>query len=405
MKDRDFSTLGSGEGGSSPELGSGVVGRFTLVEELGRGGMGVVYRARDPLLGREVALKVIRGDALSSPERRARLLREAAAMARLRHPGIVEVFEVGEPEGIPFFTMRLIRGEPLSSYIARGRMPVEEALRIGVELARVLQFAHEQGMIHRDVKPGNVLMEEGTRPVLLDFGLVHEPEADHTRYTRESQLLGTPMYMAPELALRGPAAASPLCDQYALALVIWEMLAGYHPYRAPTQLASLQRALSEPAPTLLPFGVPRGVDLMLRKALAREPGDRFPDMESFAMALEDPSEPVEEEPPPPPTPPPVPPRRPRWVLLGLALLLALAGLAGQRWWAERVEAGRAEARLDATFARVDLRIQEGDWVGATDAFRAFAAQEANAGTPALVRAWSEWGERLYRAGKTTPSTQ
>ncbi len=175
------------------------IGRYEVVGQLGRGAMGVVHRARDPGLGREVALKVMTDAGAGSDKALTRFRAEAQAAAKLRHPGIVGVLEVGEDEGRPFLAMELVRGETLGDLLGRGRVPPHRVAEIVRDVARALHHAHDNGVIHRDVKPANIFIDaEDGRPRLGDFGLARDLDRDGLTATGE--MLGTPAFMAPEQA-------------------------------------------------------------------------------------------------------------------------------------------------------------------------------------------------------------
>ncbi len=173
------------------------LGRFELIETIGVGAFGTVYKARDPQLDRVVAVKVPRAGSLASGEDRDRFLREARSAARLRHPAIVPVHEVGEHEGVPYLVSDFIRGITLSDLLTARRPSLHEAAGLVAEMADALQYAHEQGVIHRDIKPSNILLDDAGRPHLMDFGLAKR-DAGEVTMTIEGQVLGTPAYMSPE---------------------------------------------------------------------------------------------------------------------------------------------------------------------------------------------------------------
>ncbi|MCB9762621.1 MAG: serine/threonine protein kinase [Alphaproteobacteria bacterium] len=256
-------------------------GRYALLGTLGRGGMGVVMHARDPRLDREVALKLLRGSAQASERQRRRFLREARAVAKLDHPNIVDIYDIGEHAGVLYFTMQLVRGRTLRELIREGPLPPERALPIAAALGRALHHAHSHGLIHRDVKPGNVLMD-GDTPILTDFGLVKRLEGESVHLTREAAVMGTPAYMSPEQALGELDEVGPLSDLYALGVVLYEMLTGIQPFRAPTPQQSMRRVVSHsPMPLQDPV-----LDRICRQAMARYPQDRYPSTAAFAEDLE-----------------------------------------------------------------------------------------------------------------------
>ncbi|MCB9761057.1 MAG: protein kinase [Alphaproteobacteria bacterium] len=410
-QETDWSATNSAATLGGPAAPSPVVhlARYAIERELGRGGMGVVYAARDTVLDRVVALKVLRGGAGARASARQRFLREARAVSRLRHPNIVELWDVGEENGLAWFTMRLVEGPTLAERIAEGPMSAERAARLVADLARALAHAHAQGLVHRDVKPGNVLLD-GDTPVLTDFGLVKELDEDDG-LTRNTQVLGTPAYMSPEQARGDTRAITPASDQYALGVVLHELLTGQRPFAADSPAVLMQRILTDTPPPLERAGVSPGLARVCRRAMAREPEQRFPDTNALADALEawlrgevavstmdDLS------------------RRARASFvrsqrpLGFGLLFTAGALllllGGASWLAHRAQARveqDAEARRVAMEAQ-SLALRTQDRSDEADAlFRAYAAFDGNAGTAALGRAWLAEGQR--RAGLDDPDAQ
>ena len=241
-------------------------GGCELLEELGRGGMGVVYRARQPGLGRVVALKrLLRGDS-ALPHDVARFRAEAEAAARLDHPHIVPVYAVDVHAGEPFFLMKFIAGTTLAKRLAEGPMPAWEAAALLAPVCRAIHYAHEQGVLHRDLKPSNILIDGEGRPHVGDFGLAKRLDADAS-LTQSGAIIGTPSYMAPEQA-RAPAAdgrraIGPACDVYSLGAILYQMLTGRPPFQAATALDTILLVLEQdpvPPRVLNPQGQPRPRD-------------------------------------------------------------------------------------------------------------------------------------------------
>ncbi len=252
------------------ELHTGmVVGRFELVRELGRGGFGVVWEARDRELGRSVALKAVWAGARAGL-REERLLREAEAAARLSHPNIVTLFDVGRAEQGPYLVLELLRGETLAERLDRGPLPVPEAVRVGLEVAKALAHAHAGGVVHRDLKPGNVFLCQDGRVKVLDFGLAHA-------FGRRRQDGGTPAYMAPEQMAGAPE--DERTDVFALGVMLFEMLSGKLPFPDAKALAS-----STPAPHLETSEAP-ALGQLVGRMLAKEPLGRPRDGGSVEEAL------------------------------------------------------------------------------------------------------------------------
>ncbi|HKB03565.1 MAG TPA: serine/threonine-protein kinase [Gemmataceae bacterium] len=258
---------------------------YDLYEELGRGGMGVVYRARQVDLNRVVAVKMLRGGSLARGEDAARFRREAEAAARLQHPNIVQIFEVGEFDGAPFLSLEFVGGGSLEDELGRSHRqglpaitPTAAALLVET-LARATQYAHEQGVIHRDLKPANVLLagEESSRiPKITDFGLATIAEGTGSE-TKTGAVLGTPSYMAPEQAAGDRAAVGPRADVYALGGILYRLLAGRPPFEGATPLETIDlvRTTDPVSPTQLRPTVPRDVETICLKCLHKDPGRRY----------------------------------------------------------------------------------------------------------------------------------
>jgi WD40 repeat protein/predicted Ser/Thr protein kinase len=273
-------------------LSSSRVGNYRILGRIGEGGMGAVYEAEQDNPRRPVALKVIRSG-LASPALLTRFRHEAQILGRLHHPGIAQIYEAGvAADGQPFFAMEFIRGLPLDEY-ARQRAPT---LRARVELlARVcdaVQHAHDQGVIHRDLKPGNILVDESGQPKVLDFGVARATDADlltGAGLTRTGQLLGTPNYMSPEQVTADPAAIDHRADVYALGVILFELLAHRPPYQLEGRpLAEVARLILEEEPPRLGSVHPelRGdVETIVAKALAKEPARRYPSAAELAADL------------------------------------------------------------------------------------------------------------------------
>ncbi len=264
------------------------VGRQYLVDaEIARGGMAVVYRARDIRLNRPVAIKLLPPELAFNADVRERFLREAQTSAQLAHPGIVPIYTVDEANGLVFFVMALVTGETLGERLAREkRLPVEEVRRILTDVADALAYAHAHGVVHRDVKPDNILLDRATgRPLVTDFGIARAAAGD-TRLTVTGVAIGTPAYMSPEQAL-GERELDGRSDIYSLGVIGYQMLAGEPPFKASNTPAMLVKHVSEmprPLDHLRP-DTPRGMVNALARALAKKPEDRWPDATAFRDAL------------------------------------------------------------------------------------------------------------------------
>jgi eukaryotic-like serine/threonine-protein kinase len=267
-------------------LQSGLADRYTLERELGRGGMAVVYLARDLKHDRPVALKVLLPE-LAASLGAERFQREIRLAARLQHPHILAVHDSGATSARLWFTMPYVDGESLRDRLRReGRLTVGEALRITRDAAEALQYAHEQGVIHRDVKPENLLLTRDGNTLVADFGIARAADSDE-HITKGGASMGTPAYMSPEQA-DGAMAVDARTDIYSLAAVLFEMLTGGPPYPGTTAMSVIAKWLSEPVPSARAARpeVPEEVDRAIRRALSRAAGGRFGTMGEFARALQ-----------------------------------------------------------------------------------------------------------------------
>ena len=263
---------------------------YTIVGELARGGMGAVYHARQIRPEREVALKVMLSQLAEVPEMQARFQIEARAMAALDHPGILPVYEVGDAEGVPFFSMKLVSGGTLAQRLKVGPMAPREAAALLLQIARAVHFAHQRGTLHRDLKPANFLFDEAGRAYVSDFGLAKlSLGAGGGGLTQTESFLGTPHYMPPEVA----GGASPGCtmagDLYSLGAVLYECLCGRRPHGKHEMVGQLLRAIVDepvPPPRTIRPEVPRDLEIICMKALEKSPADRYASVGEFADDLE-----------------------------------------------------------------------------------------------------------------------
>jgi eukaryotic-like serine/threonine-protein kinase len=262
-----------------------IVGRYSLERELGRGGMGIVYLAREVSLDRSVAIKLLPPGLAAQPELRERFLREARTAAQLSQPNIVPIHTVDEVGGFVFFVMAFIDGETLGERVrTQGPLSPQDTARILREIAWALSYAHAQGVIHRDLKPDNIILERATgRAVLTDFGIARRLEA--SGLTAGGELIGTPEYMSPEQATGG--ALDGRTDLYSLGIVGFYALTGRLPFESATIPALLVQHATAPAPPLAPLapGAPRALTQAVTRCLEKSPGARFDDAKGFADAL------------------------------------------------------------------------------------------------------------------------
>jgi len=266
-------------------VGETISERYEIEQLVGHGGMSSVYKAKDSLLERHVALKILHEQYSSDEDFVERFKREARSVAQLQHPNIVTVIDRGEEDGRQYIVFEFIDGENLKEHVVRaGRLEVQEALEIAVEVARGLAFAHEQGLVHRDVKPQNILLNGDGRAKVTDFGIARSVEVDGM--TQTGTVLGTSNYIAPEQASGQPVDAH--SDVYALGVVLYELLAGEVPFPGESFIAVAMKHMHEPAPNLLDVrgDVPPRVAAAIDRALEKDPEQRFPTMDAFAAELE-----------------------------------------------------------------------------------------------------------------------
>jgi hypothetical protein len=252
------------------------LGGYVLLSELGRGGMGIVHRAYDTRLRRLVAIKMILDPTIAGSEALERFQREASAAARVHHPGIVSVYETGESDGRPYIVMELIQGQSLEALLRRENPGARSIAEIVRAVALALAHAHAQGVIHRDVKPENVLVDGERRARLMDFGLAREVGGSGA-LTVSGQILGTPAYMAPEQARGDPKAHGPLSDVYSLGAVLYRALVGRRPFEGASMESVLQKVLfEEPVPPrAIDPRIHRDLETIALRCLAKEPARRY----------------------------------------------------------------------------------------------------------------------------------
>jgi serine/threonine-protein kinase len=351
----------AGSGRAEP-AGRGRLGRvryfgdYELLDEVGRGGMGIVYKARQARLNRVVALKMILTARLDSPIDLERFQREAEAPANLEHPHVVPIYEVGEHQGQPYFSMKLLKGGSLDRQMARFARDLRAGVKVLAAVAGAVHFAHQQGLLHRDLKPANILLDGDDQPCVSDFGLARRLQAGCT-LTQAGLVVGTPSYMAPEQAV-GKKALTPAADVWSLGAMLYELLTGRPPFRADTPLETLMRVVEGEAarPRAVSPRVDRDLETVCLKCLEKDPSRRYASAEELAGDLQRwlAGEPVR--------------ARRSWRLrgfrrgrravelavFGLLLFLAVIGLGAMGWTHQRQAAtaeGEAAARQRAAEGR------------------------------------------------------
>jgi WD40 repeat protein len=394
------------------------IGRYEIKGELGRGGMATVYRGFDPRFKRHVAVKVLPREFLHDSTLKSRFQREAETAAALEHAAIVPVYDFGEDDDQLYLVMRYMPGGSLVDRIRRGPLAPADAVRILSRIASALDWAHSRGVIHRDVKPANILFDVSDEPYLSDFGIVKIVAPDEGSFTVTGSVVGTPAYMSPEQA-RGDKEIDCRSDIYSLGATVFEMLSGKKPYEADTPMGVLVKHLTDPIPQVLEANpaLPAACDMLIHKAMAKHPDERFATsgelvamlsaiVEGRFVAPPPPAEPVPAAPPaatvPWPAPTPVPaeeagpttplpgrPAQPRAVLpqgrvawaVGVVAVIVLIALVGAFW-----PRGGTEARPTWTpMSAADTR-QTAPAAGPTDAQATPPAEPATEGgqTPSVT---------------------
>jgi WD40 repeat protein/tRNA A-37 threonylcarbamoyl transferase component Bud32 len=284
-------SVADGKTGSKPlsdtlPLG-GVFGEYDLIEMIARGGMGVVFKARERRLDRTVALKMILAGQLASEHDIQRFRAEAQAAARLEHPGIVAIYEVGEHQGLHYFTMAFIEGTSLAERLREGPLAPREAALLARDLAGAIEYAHHHGIVHRDLKPANILIDAEGKAKLTDFGLAKRTH-DVSEMTGTGQILGTPAYMSPEQAQGSSADAGPSTDIYGLGALLFALLTGRPPFQAATAVETIRHVLTvdPPRPRVLNPSVPRDLETICLKCLEKAPAKRYTDARALKEDLD-----------------------------------------------------------------------------------------------------------------------
>ena len=261
-------------------------GDYEIIREIARGGMGVVFQARQVSLNRPVALKMILAGQLADDTDVKRFYTEAEAAANLDHPGIVPIFEVGQHEGQHYFSMGFVEGQSLSQRLAEGPLPAREAAELIRRVSEAIEYAHQRGVIHRDLKPANILLDQNGNPRVTDFGLAKKVEGD-SGLTGSGQIMGTPSYMPPEQAGGGRGEVGPAADVYALGATLYALVTGRPPFQAATAMDTVIQVISdEPVPPRrLNASVPLDLETICLKCLEKEPGKRYASASNLADDL------------------------------------------------------------------------------------------------------------------------
>lgn len=261
------------------------VGRYQIIEEIGRGGMATVYRAFDPRFKRDVAIKLMTQDLLEDPTLRARFEREAQTIANLEHPAIVPVYDFGEEDGRPYLVMRLMTGGTLTDRLQQGAIGIEGTIQILRRIGSALERAHKNGIIHRDLKPSNVMFDDYGDAFLADFGIARLTESAVT-LTGDS-VIGTPAYMSPE-QIHGDKEIDGRSDIYALGVICFEMLTGHRPYEDKTPTKVMMKHIIDPVPDIRQVNpeLPQGVEEVINRTMAKEPDERYTTATEVTATLE-----------------------------------------------------------------------------------------------------------------------
>ena len=269
-------------------IGVTLKGRYRIEELLGQGGMSAVFKATDPNLRRVVAVKLIHAHLADNPEFLSRFEEEAAAVAKLRHPNIVQVYDFDHDEQTYYMVLEFVPGETLNARLKRlnqvnRQLALNEALEYLIQVCEAVEYAHRRGMVHRDIKPANIILDTQGQAILMDFGIVKIVGGD--KHTATGAVLGTALYMSPE-QIKGES-AEPRSDIYSLGVTLFEMLSGNPPFQADSVMTVMMMHLSDPVPDLrnLRPGIPASVEAIIQKAMAKKPDDRFQSAVELAEAL------------------------------------------------------------------------------------------------------------------------
>jgi len=261
-------------------------GRYEVVEELGRGNMGVVYRAFDPKLRKMIALKVLREDRVTNDEYVQRFLNEAWALGRLSHSNIVIVYDVGNDHGTVFIAEELVEGKPIDQILSQGRLEIREVLQFGIKIADALHYAHEKGVIHRDIKPSNIIVNLDNQIKITDFGIARIEDPQALKMTRVGEILGTPFYMSPEQCEGRDIDRR--SDIFSLGVILYEMATGNRPFNGKTLQAvfnEINQKVPE-SPKKLDANIPNPLSTIILKSLEKKPENRYDTAKELSEALQ-----------------------------------------------------------------------------------------------------------------------
>jgi serine/threonine protein kinase len=260
-------------------------GRYEVVREIGKGSMGVVYQAHDPQIDRLVALKVLRQDRLTSEDFVRRFLKEAKAIGRLSHPNIVTVYDVGEDQGTVYLAMEFLEGAPMNKVVEERKLGPEEVVRLGIQVAETLEYAHKKGIVHRDVKPSNIIVQTDGQIKITDFGIAHIEDPSASVQTQAGEILGTPAYMSPEQVVSRPVDGR--SDLFSLGIILYELSTGRRPFGGDS-LASVFNAITQETPSppsKVNPALSASLSQIIMKCLRKIPDERFESGMTLAEAL------------------------------------------------------------------------------------------------------------------------
>jgi len=261
-------------------------GRYEIIKELGRGAMGVVYKAHDPRIDRLVALKVLRPDRVTSQDFVLRFLKEAKAIGRLSHTNIVTVYDVGQDHETIYIAMEFLEGRPLDEVVREKPLPAREVINIGLQVAKALDYAHARGIIHRDIKPSNIIINDKGRIKITDFGIARIEDPEATKQTQAGEILGTPVYMSPEQVMGETVDGR--SDLYSLGIILYQLTTGRRPFSG-ENIAVIFRAITQdipPEPQTANGDLPPAFAALIMKSMAKEPEKRFQNGRQMADGLE-----------------------------------------------------------------------------------------------------------------------